>query len=58
MGKGTDVERNRFTTLYFSQALPDSAASLAEVEIGAESVAALVTTGHELPIGAEEEANQ
>lgn len=33
-------------------------ASLTEVEIGPESVASLVTTGHDLPIGAEEEANQ
>ena len=47
------------TTIYQLQILHENA-SLAEVEIGPESVsvASLVTTGHDLPIGAEEEANQ
>ena len=44
-------------TLYLFQILPESAA-LTEVEIGNDTVASLVTTGHDLPIGAEEEANQ
>lgn len=41
------------------QILPESeSGGLAEVEIGTDTVASLVTTGHDLPIGAEEEANQ
>lgn len=37
------------------QILPEGA-SLTEVEIGTDAVTSLVTTGHDLPIGAEEEA--
>lgn len=42
------------TVYLMVQLLPESA----EVEVGVDSVATLVTTGHDLPIGAEEEATQ
>ncbi len=43
--------------LYPLQTVPESG-TLTEVEIATEAVTPLVTTGHDLPIGAEEETHQ